>query len=136
MNCLGNKWMKIKVPTTTYFFCVGWMRGEIFPPTTANRIFICNWNKSKNPSYPVLGYLVLKEKVASKSKGKFPMGAQWWMFCQRFLPLHHCSTPHNLKVCAWWKVPAKRFKICHILYIRKPKVAFFIIHFVQFYFFP
>ena len=34
----------------------------------------------------------------------------------------------------WWNVPAKRFKICHILYIyiRKPKVTF--LFFVSYYF--
>ena len=30
----------------------------------------------------------------------------------------------------------KRFKICHISYIRKPKVAFSVFHFVLQYFFP
>ena len=30
----------------------------------------------------------------------------------------------------------KRFKISHILHIRKPKVSFFIFHFVILYFFP
>ena len=39
-------------------------------------------------------------------------------------------TPPNFRVCARWKVPAKRFKICHILCLRKPKVAFSIFHFV------
>ena len=34
------------------------------------------------------------------------------------------STPPNFRVCARWKVPAKWFKIYHILYMRKPKVAF------------
>ena len=33
------------------------------------------------------------------------------------------STPPNFRDCAQRKVPAKRFKICHILYIQKPKVA-------------
>ena len=45
-------------------------------------------------------------------------------------------TPPNFRVCARWNVPAKRFKICHILYIQKPKVAFSIFHFVLLYFFP
>ena len=45
-------------------------------------------------------------------------------------------TPANLKVCARRKVPAKHFKICHILYIRKPKVAFSVFHFVLLYFSP
>ena len=35
----------------------------------------------------------------------------------------HC-TPPNFRVCARRKVPAKCCKIWHILYIRKPKVAF------------
>ena len=30
----------------------------------------------------------------------------------------------------------KRFKICHISYIRKPKVAFSVFHFVLQYFYP
>ena len=42
----------------------------------------------------------------------------------------------SLRVCARWKVPAKRFKICHILYIRRPKVAFFVFHFVLLYILP
>ena len=42
----------------------------------------------------------------------------------------------NKKVYAWWKIPAKCFKICHILYIRKPKVAVSVFHFVLLYFFP
>ena len=32
-------------------------------------------------------------------------------------------TPPNFRDCARRKVLVKRFKICHILYIRKPKVA-------------
>ena len=36
----------------------------------------------------------------------------------------------------WWKVPAKHFKIFHILYIWKPKVAFSVFHFVLLYFSP
>ena len=40
------------------------------------------------------------------------------------------------KAYAWWKIPAKCFKICHILYIRKPKVAVSVFHFVLLYFFP
>ena len=45
------------------------------------------------------------------------------------------TTPPNFKVCARRKVPEKFFKICHILYIRKPKVAFFVFHFVLLYIF-
>ena len=44
-----------------------------------------------------------------------------WLICQLARKL---LTPPNFRVCARRKVPAKRFKICHILYIRKPKVAF------------
>ena len=43
--------------------------------------------------------------------------------------------PH-FRDCARWKLPAKYFKLCHILYIRKPKVAFSVFHFVLLYFFP
>ena len=45
------------------------------------------------------------------------------------------NTPLNFRVCAWRKFPAKRFKICYILKIRKPKVAFCSFHFVLLYFF-
>ena len=45
-------------------------------------------------------------------------------------------TPPNFKVYARRKVPVKRFKICHILYIRKTKVAFSIFHFELLYTFP
>ena len=46
------------------------------------------------------------------------------------------STPPNFRECARQKVPAKCFKICHILYIRKSKGrAFPIFHFVLLYFF-
>ena len=41
-------------------------------------------------------------------------------------------TPPNFRVCAQQKVPAKCFKLCHILYIRKPKVAFFILCYLIF----
>ena len=47
-----------------------------------------------------------------------------------------CTTPPNFRVCAWQKVPAKCFKICHILYIRKHKVDFSIFHFVLLYYPP
>ena len=30
---------------------------------------------------------------------------------------HNYVTPRNLRVCAWWKVPAKHFKICNISYV-------------------
>ena len=50
------------------------------------------------------------------------------------LSTYQC-TPPNFRVCARRKVPTKRFKICHILYIWKPKVAFSIFHFVQSYIF-
>ena len=43
-------------------------------------------------------------------------------------------TPPNFKVCARRKVPAKRFKNCHILYIRKPRVAFSVFHSLYFIF--
>ena len=51
------------------------------------------------------------------------------------LMISQCScclhlTPPNFRVCAQRKVPAKRFKICHILCMRKPKVAFSVFHFV------
>ena len=39
-------------------------------------------------------------------------------------------TLQKLEVYAWWNCSAKRFKICHILYIRKSKVAFSYFHFV------
>ena len=49
----------------------------------------------------------------------------------------HCLfTPPNFRVCSRRKVPVKRFKICHVLYLQKPKVAFSIFHFVLLYFFP
>jgi len=32
------------------------------------------------------------------------------------------NIPPNFRICARRNVPAKRFKICHILYILKPKV--------------
>ena len=51
------------------------------------------------------------------------------------LDLPHLATPHNLRVCAWWKVPVKRFKICHNFDIRKP-MYFFVFHFMLLYFFP
>ena len=35
-------------------------------------------------------------------------------------------TLQKWEVYAWWNDLVKRFKICHILYMRKPKVAFFI----------
>ena len=53
----------------------------------------------------------------------------WFLFCK------YRITPPNFRVCARQKVPAKRFKICHILYIRKPKVAFSVFHFVLLYIF-
>ena len=34
------------------------------------------------------------------------------------------------------KVPPKCLKVCHILCIRKPKVAFSVFHFMLLYFFP
>ena len=40
-------------------------------------------------------------------------------------------TPPNFRVCAWQKVPAKRWKICHILYIWKPKVVFSFFSFIR-----
>ena len=50
------------------------------------------------------------------------------------------TTIQKKNVYAWWKVPAKCFKICHIYYmhIRKPKVVLSIFHFVLYvlYFFP
>ena len=57
---------------------------------------------------------------------------------------HFCSrpdlssefTPPNFRVCAWWRVPVKHFKICHILCIQKSKVAFSIFHFVLLYISP
>ena len=49
----------------------------------------------------------------------------------------YCTlTPHNLRVCARWKVPAKCFKICHTFGKRKPMYFFSIFHFVRLYFFP
>ena len=42
----------------------------------------------------------------------------------------------NFRVCAWWKVPDKRFKIFHILYVRNPKDDFSVFHFVLLYIFP
>ena len=36
--------------------------------------------------------------------------------------------PPNFRVCAQQKVQAKRFKICHILIIQKPKVVFSVFH--------
>ena len=44
-------------------------------------------------------------------------------------------TPPNFRVCARQIVPAKRFKICYILYTQKPKVAFPVFHFVLLYIF-
>ena len=43
------------------------------------------------------------------------------------------NTTSNFRVYAQRKVPAKCFKIYHILYIRKPKVAFSAFHFVLLY---
>ena len=45
--------------------------------------------------------------------------------------LSYLLTPPNFRVCAQRKVPAKRFKICHILYIRNPKDDFSIFDFVH-----
>ena len=44
--------------------------------------------------------------------------------------------PCKLELIYWWNCLAKRFEICHILCIRKPKIAFSIFHFVLLYFFP
>ena len=46
------------------------------------------------------------------------------------------ATPPNFRVCAPQNVPAKCFKICHILYMRKPKVAFSVFHLGPLYIFP
>ena len=56
----------------------------------------------------------------------------WKQFIIYFL---YILTPPNFRVCTQRKVPAKRFKICHILFIRKPKVAFYIFHFLLLYIF-
>ena len=39
------------------------------------------------------------------------------------------------EVNAWWNVLVKCFKICHILHIRKPIIAYSVFHFVPLYFF-
>ena len=64
------------------------------------------------------------------------------LYSSRFTTSQHSSkkvwlvlaTLQKKEVYDWWNDPAKRFKICHILYIRKPKVAFFIS--CNFAFFP
>ena len=43
--------------------------------------------------------------------------------------------PETQWVCARWKVPAKQFKIWHILCIWKPKVSFSVFHFVLLFIF-
>ena len=48
--------------------------------------------------------------------------------CKQFLPISGFVLDKNF--------PAKRFKICHILYLQKPRVALSIFHFVLLYFFP
>ena len=48
---------------------------------------------------------------------------------------HMVHTPPKFRICARQKVPAKCFKIYHILYIWKPKVAFSVFHLVLLYIF-
>ena len=46
------------------------------------------------------------------------------------------GTHQKLEVFAWWNDLAKRFKICRVLYIWKPKIAFSIFLFVLLNVFP
>ena len=56
--------------------------------------------------------------------------------CNVSTKLIKLCTLQKKEVYAWRKVRVKCFKICHISYIWKPKVAFSIFHFVLLYFFP
>ena len=53
------------------------------------------------------------ELISSPFKGIFALEKQ-----------EQQDTPPNFKVCARRKVPTKRFKFCHILYVRNPKLLF------------
>ena len=62
-----------------------------------------------------------------------------FMWCALGKLFHHLIVllsfqinPPNFRVCAQQKVPAERFKFCHILFIWKPKVAVSVFHFMLF----
>ena len=68
----------------------------------------------------------------------------WWIkkslnflsvLASHFPPNLSLITPANFRVCDRQKFLAKQFKICHILYIRNPRVAYSISHFVLLYIF-
>ena len=72
-------------------------------------LFLKNPRVEKKPSHPASLIFLTDTSV----------------FYARRAPTPSCLTPPNLRVCARQKVPAKRFKICHILYIYKnPKLLF------------
>ena len=45
------------------------------------------------------------------------------------------GTPSNFRICAQLNALDKRFKICYILCVQNPKVAFSVFHFMQHYYF-